>query len=490
MSALVRPRPGPLHFALRLAPALALVGLGWGCHDGEKDPWEGVPARPPPVDHGPLITAELTTGPEVTEACAACHPDAAREVMATSHWTWKEHAQLPGREEPMAIGKANLLNNFCIGVEPNLPYCTNCHAGYGWKDDSFDFDDETRVDCLVCHDRSGTYAKKPGGAGLPADGVDLTASARSVGRPTRANCGMCHFDGGGGDAVKHGDLDRTLVHPTPRIDVHMGKHDLLCVDCHKAPAHQIQGRSMSVSVTDDRRVYCTDCHAATPHENQRLDDHTEAIACTTCHIPLMAVETPTKMTWDWSTAGRDDMPEDVHNYLKRKGSFTYDKAIPPEYRWYNGLAKRHVYGDQVVRDGVTRMNAPLGDISDPTAKIWPFKIHRGKQPYDAENGYFIAPKTAGPEGFWSHFDWNRALADGAEAMGLEYSGKYAFAETEMYWPLAHMVSPNADALRCRDCHGPGGRMNWEALGYGGDPAERGSRRANAQLGTGRDRGTR
>jgi mono/diheme cytochrome c family protein len=36
---------------------------------------------------------------------------------------------------------------------------------------------------------------------------DLTQIAQHVGKPGRANCGACHFSGGGGDAVKHGDLD-------------------------------------------------------------------------------------------------------------------------------------------------------------------------------------------------------------------------------------------------------------------------------------------
>ena len=36
--------------------------------------------------------------------------------------------------------------------------------------------------------------------------------------PTRLNCGGCHFNGGG-NAVKHGDLDSSLFYPTERIDV-------------------------------------------------------------------------------------------------------------------------------------------------------------------------------------------------------------------------------------------------------------------------------
>ncbi len=55
------------------------------------------------------------------------------------------------------MGKNGLtLNNFCISIHSNEPRCASCHVGYGWKDASFDFSSEEKVDCLVCHDRTGT----------------------------------------------------------------------------------------------------------------------------------------------------------------------------------------------------------------------------------------------------------------------------------------------------------------------------------------------
>ncbi len=68
----------------------------------------------------------------------------------------------------------------------------------------------------------------------------------------------------------------------------------------------------------------------------RLNAHTSAVACQTCHIPRMAVGAPTKMAWDWSTAGRDLDIEDPHVYQKKKGSFVYMQNVPPEYFRYNG----------------------------------------------------------------------------------------------------------------------------------------------------------
>jgi hypothetical protein len=37
-------------------------------------------------------------------------------------------------------------------------------------------------------------------------------------------------------------------------------------------------------------------------------------------------------------------------------------------------------------------------------------------------------------------------------IGLPYSGEYGFVETEMYWPLNHMVAPKEKSLSCDQCH--------------------------------------
>jgi hypothetical protein len=120
------------------------------------------------------------------------------------------------------------------------------------------------------------------------------------------------------------------------------------------------------------------------------------------------------------------------------------------------------------------LNAPLGDIRDPAAKIWPFKIHRAKQPYDTEYNYLLQPVTSGEGGYWNDFDWDKAFRLGEEVSGTRYSGNYGFAETEMYWPSTHMVAIKDKALQCQACHSEGGRMDWQALGYDGDPIKQGS----------------
>lgn len=427
-------------------------------------------------DHTPVIPAQFASPQEVTRACLSCHRDA-ESVRDTAHFQWLGHeTTIPGREGRFRIGKRNLINNFCISTRGNERTCMKCHAGYGWADDSFDFTNADNVDCLVCHEHSGTYAK--GVAGLPTRETDLVAAARSVGTPTRENCVGCHAYGGGGQAVKHGDLDSSLLHPMADEDVHIGKHGFLCVDCHSAPNHQLRGRAFSVSVEDDHGVSCADCHAEVPHRDARIQRHLATLACQTCHIPSYARSVPTKATWDWSKAGEEGRTDDPHSYLKIKGEFSYEQDVIPEYRWFNLTVSRYLAGDHVDAGGITLLNAPQGDIRDRNARIWPFKVHRASQPYDVKYGYLLQPVTGGEGGFWTSFNWDSAFALAAKGSGgLPYSGAYGFARTEMYWPITHMVTPKARALGCPNCHGAAAtRLNWKALGYEGDPMLSGARR--------------
>jgi octaheme c-type cytochrome (tetrathionate reductase family) len=440
------------------------------------NPWDAMPVRAAHVDHSDLMEGPFETGPDVTQACLGCHEDAAAHVTQTTHWTWQAPpVEVPWRDEPVSVGKANVLNNFCIGIQSNEGSCSRCHSGYGWVDDSFDFTNEQNVDCLVCHDNSGTYVKA--GGGHPAEGVDLLVVAQSVGYSNRENCGGCHFNGGGGMGVKHGDLDTSLYFPSENVDVHMGRYDFVCTDCHQTEDHQISGRSISVSVDDANQIACTDCHdSATTHDDERINTHLETVACQTCHIPAGALREPTKMDWDWSTAGDTEREEDPHEYLAIKGSFVYEDNFMPDYLWYNGTAERYLLGDELHPSGVTPINLPIGDINDSSAMIFPFKVHTARQPYDTVHNILLQPNTVGPEGFWNTFDWDSALVRGSEQAGIPYSGNYGFADTTMYWPLTHMVQPVENVLQCTACHGETNtRMDWLALGYNGDPMVWGGR---------------
>jgi hypothetical protein len=147
----------------------------------------------------------------------------------------------------------------------------------------------------------------------------------------------------------------------------------------------------------------------------------------------------------------------------------------PEYAWFNGQADRYILGDVIDPSVPTVLNMPKGEITDPEAKIWPFKIHRARQIYDPIYSILLQPKTVGEGGYWTEFDWDLAARLGSEAAGIAYSGQYDFTETEMYWTLTHLVAPKEEALQCTDCHREDSRMDWEALGYYGDPIRWGGR---------------
>jgi octaheme c-type cytochrome (tetrathionate reductase family) len=426
-------------------------------------------------DHSYFVQGPMETGQDVTKQCLKCHEKHAEDFMKTTHWTWALEQKVGDRT--VVRGKKNAINNFCTSIASNEPRCTSCHAGYGWTDNSFDFSNPGNVDCLVCHDTTGTYVKEPTGAGNPSKRVDLVYVAQNVGTPSRFNCGTCHFYGGGGDAVKHGDLDSSIEYPTRGIDVHMDAdgNNFSCQECHTTEHHAIPGNSLGVSPGGTKHFSCEKCHDATPHAQSRLNKHAATVACQTCHIPFFAKEVPTKLSWDWSTAGQDLEEHNdeygKHAYDKKKGHFKWGKMVTPEYLWYNGTANAYERGDKIDPDKVTRLTYPNGSIKDEKAKIYPFKLHSGKQIYDAKNKYFITAKVFGDGGYWRDFDWDKAAKLGMEASGLKYSGEYGFAPTEMYWRINHMVSPKEEALGCLDCHGDNGRMQWAELGYKGDPMD-------------------
>lgn len=428
----------------------------------------------PTADHAKFDALKKSfSGPrEVTAACLGCHNRADAEVMNSSHWSWDRAEHIPGRGV-VYLGKRNAINNFCISTPGNEGSCAKCHAGSGRGPGGAVPADRYSVDCLVCHDGSETYAKAPDGAGAPAGAVNLGAAARSVGRPKRGNCGVCHFFGGGGNNVKHGDLEKAQFEPSRDLDVHMASAgaNLQCVDCHRTKDHQISGKLYSLSSMDRNRVSCEQCHAALPHKDPALNSHTAKVACQSCHIPAYARANPTKMSWDWSTAGKlkDGKPfveEDAggnHAYMTIKGSFTWATQVKPSYAWFNGNASHYLAGDKIEDPSKPlALNPLLGSYADDGSKLVPVKVHRAAQPYDPVNKTLILPhlyaKSRGEGAYWRDFDWEKAAAAGMKKAGLPFSGRVAFMKTEMNWPVNHMVAPKEKAVTCEECHSADGRL--------------------------------
>ncbi|MBS4061392.1 MAG: cytochrome C, partial [Bacteroidetes bacterium] len=252
------------------------------------------------VDHSQfaILQQNFTDPREVTAACLSCHNKRDDELMQSSHWLWEREVNIPGRGI-VKIGKKDIHNNFCTGAQGNNGSCMRCHIGYGWEDKSFDFNNPNNIDCLVCHDKTDTYFKQKGYAGMPATPETANAEfkvpdynyiAQNVGYPDRDNCGVCHFYGGGGNNVKHGDLEEALFNTNRKVDVHMGTDgpNMVCIDCHKTEKHNITGRSYSVSAENTNRISCEGCHTDRPHQDYILDYHNHKVACQTCHIPVYA----------------------------------------------------------------------------------------------------------------------------------------------------------------------------------------------------------
>ncbi|MCM2358902.1 MAG: tetrathionate reductase family octaheme c-type cytochrome [Geobacteraceae bacterium] len=450
------------------------------------------------TDHSEFVKGPFKTGPEVTRVCLECHEKQAADFMKTTHWTWKGSPNLvQGMEKSSGeFGKANMINAFCTSVQggPNgivHEFCTKCHAGYGWANNDFDFSDKTRVDCLVCHAQKGNYGKNSAGEvdqkAIAKGSMNLDDAARNVGLPTRRNCGLCHFYGGGGDAVKNAGLDSTMEKPKKQQDVHMGSkesggQDMTCQACHKTKDHRIAGAS-SMLAHYDARVACDDCHsgAKAPHQKSRngaiLNRHIATVACQTCHIPAFAKAQATKTMWKWSDVGKDIKPEeefDKETFAKHKGTFKWEMNVKPVYAWSNGKVERYMVGDKIKDPSKpVYMIRPIGDIRDKSAKIYPYKYYTGDQPMDAKHKYFLIFQTY--KALWSDYQWEKAIVQGANGSGLPYSGKYQFVNTISYIAAQHEVAPKEEALTCGDCHLGGERLDWKALGYAGDPVKVGGR---------------
>ena len=204
--------------------------------------------------------------------------------------------------------------------------------------------------------------------------------------------------------------------------------------------------------------------------DDKLNDHTKRIACQTCHIPEFARGgISTKMSWDWSKAGKKNPSGRILiekdevgrvTYHTEKGRFVWQDNVVPSYLWSNGTIVHKRPGDKVDISGVVPITAYLGNADTPTSRIIPVKISRGMQPVDSVNQTLAIPNLMGEEdgAYWSEFKWQPALAIGMKAAGLPFSGEFTFVETRMDRAINHMVAPASNALICLDCHIPNGRM--------------------------------
>jgi len=292
--------------------------------------------------------------------------------------------------------------------------------------------------------------------------------------------------------VKHGDLSSALFAPDVATDVHMSPEgeDFTCTTCHVTDRHQWAGSRYMMQATDPHgtgkpgaarvSASCESCHGNRPHpaglKGLKLDDHTDTLACQSCHIPEFARGgVATKTVWDWSTAGRLDAEGEKiaisdylesdgdhrHTYMSTKGDFEWGENVAPVYHWFNGVVEYTTGERKIDPSGTVEINPIHGTPDAADSRIWPFKRMEGRQAYDSLRNELVYTHVWGPDtdtALWTNFDWAKAIEAGMAAAEEEYSGEFGFIDTYMYWPITHMVAPAEDALTCAACHAGNGRM--------------------------------
>jgi len=421
---------------------------------------------------------------EGTKTCLGCHYDRAEEVHASVHYQWLGDASKAVNIQTALAGKLGSINDFCtypdinwIGKLTNIygdPVdggCAQCHVGLGVKPTAAVSQAQLEnIDCLICHSDeykrtvtsvNGTFLFTPDVLKMP---VSLDDAARSVKRPSNGACLNCHTKAGGGNNFKRGDLGEPLRNPSRDFDVHMasaanGGAGLRCVDCHQTSAHRIAGRGSDLRPLDSTTpVDCRNCHSSTPHSSGDLDRHTARVNCTVCHIPFFSKTIPTDMNRDYSQLG--DLVSATGLY---EPHITKQAQVIPQYAFFNGTSTFYNFGAPAVTgaNGRVSMSAPVGSVTDPTARINAFKLHTGAQPIDPVTNR-LYPLKIGL--FFTMSDITAAAQNGAEAVGWTYNG-HQFAQTQRYMGLFHEVRPHEYALSCSDCHNGGARLDFATLGY-------------------------
>ena len=469
-------------------------GMTWAAsvHSDEKT---AVPISTT-ADHSRFdaLQKDFKSGQEVTEACLSCHNQAGRQIMKNIHWTWSYKNKKTGQ----LLGKEHLINNFCSNARGNEGMCAQCHISYGAKNFMLP-KKQTQIDCLVCHDTTGTYYRLPPTKGSPACSILFSGRkpinwekvAQSVGLPGRANCGSCHFYGGGGDNVKHGDLSSVLTNPPKSVDVHMSPEgeNFACTACHVTKQHRWSGSRYQLLARDTKGIgkpgfrrdvtSCESCHSTAPHTRGSLkhivlNTHVKRIACQTCHIPSFARGgVATRILWDWRTAGRtkngrgfmekhytQGNGEKRETYWSIKGSFKYGENVIPYYSWFNGETIYTTIDTHFDPTKPVEINHLNGSPADPASRIWPFKRMETWLMYDKGYNNLLYTHLWGndKESFWGNFNLRKAVARGMKDSNKRFSGKIGFIKTYSYWPITHMVAPKEDALTCGECHTAGGRL--------------------------------
>lgn len=334
------------------------------------------------------------------------------------------HGQLGYPNGTGMLEKWCALPNFSFdqqgGIEGWLDQgCGNCHVGADWNTD------RSSANCFFCHQK-GNFEQ-----------VAISG------------CMHCHSK----DTAKRGDLF------TAETDVHVAA-GMLCQDCHlrfedKRSDHQfLKGTALDTTEpTMEGTLSCTRfCHSSGPHgggpNGDKLDQHTEKVACETCHTGARPAAALASRSWNvFDSLGT------VKTTKRPAGWF-------PQYKWYDntgpGLAGDYdipILGHDERRDVAGARIYPFNDVT----VTWFVKSSDS-----ALDDIIPVPEVKAAD----------ANGDGTVTVG-EMQAVYPDATLltrQVSFSINHSVLPVEQALDCHDCHGASGWvLDWSMLGYSEDP---------------------
>ena len=231
------------------------------------------------ADHSQRHQRTVQDGPDVTKACLQCHEQHAKDFMKTQHWTWSRCRKYRARARSSSARKTRSTTTASRCRQQSALHQLPRRLRLEGRLVRFQQARERRLPGLPRHDRH--LQETPAASGNPAyqdtefppksgkiwKAVDLEKIARSVGPTSRATCGACHFYGGGGDHIKHGDLDSSMAAPKRAMDVHMAVDgpNMTCSACHRPTSTRFRASRWPSRSGRRTTLDCTDCHAGTPH---------------------------------------------------------------------------------------------------------------------------------------------------------------------------------------------------------------------------------
>jgi len=404
---------------------------------------------------------------DVTTVCLKCHRQQAIEVLESVHWTWIRQRLINGKKT--LYGKKDALTGFAIDVSSNPSRCMGCHISNTRPEVNFDAPTPEMVDCLVCHDTTGTYRQASPGVPNANSPEELETMARQVGKPTVGNCMTCHFaDCGLPGSARSGTHSPIDAPPFRDIHLNLGRMSLTCQECHTGTNEHNFVRSISRANGSTNEQGCASCHSTTPHTIVQLNQHSATIACQTCHIPQFAQQDPMMVSWNWIMTGKSNRVymngPNGRTMEQDENGFSSALMIEPVYLWDDGGESVYTRGQRIKPQELTYLQQPAE--KNPASKITPFRAIYGTQLYDTKYRYLVSPLLQ-PEGstFFPGSDWEEIARQGMHAIVLPFSGEFAFVPTVAFRRINHGVVSVKDALGCLDCHGVTGRIPWDELGY-------------------------